>query len=153
MWVDVVGEIKRRFLRKPTTGLPASQPALVFQQGDGCGGTGLTLTPANGNYSSLFIWLHGLGDTPFSWYGKLLIFPYNFIFPSDYTGTMAQFAIRSMPDTKFVLPLAPTRKITVYHGTSMQAWYDIFGLDDKCAQDRERIAESTVCRSFYIIFD
>ncbi|EGB04217.1 hypothetical protein AURANDRAFT_32841 [Aureococcus anophagefferens] len=126
MWVDVVGEIKRRFLRKPTTGLPASQPALVFQQGDGCGGTGLTLTPANGNYSSLFIWLHGLGDTPFSWYG-----------------TMAQFAIRSMPDTKFVLPLAPTRKITVYHGTSMQAWYDIFGLDDKCAQDRERIAEST----------
>ena len=60
------------------------------------------------------------------------------------TGTMAQFAIRSMPDTKFVLPLAPTRKITVYHGTSMHAWYDIFGLDDKCAQDRERIAESTV---------
>ena len=57
---------------------------------------------------------------------------------------MAQFAIRSMPDTKFVLPLAPTRKITVYHGTSMHAWYDIFGLDDKCAQDRERIAESTV---------
>lgn len=70
---------------------------------------------------------------------------------------MAQFAIRSMPDTKFVLPLAPTRKITVYHGTSMHAWYDIFGLDDKCAQDRARINESMVCSSiphpaFYIIY-
>lgn len=57
---------------------------------------------------------------------------------------MAQFAIRSLPDTRFVLPLAPTRNITVYHGTQMHAWYDIFGLDDKSIQDRARIEESTV---------
>ena len=69
MWVDVVGEIKRRFARQEPIAR-ITQPGLVFLQGDGCGGSGLTLTPANGNYSSLFIWLHGLGDTPFSWYGK-----------------------------------------------------------------------------------
>ena len=64
---------------------------------------------------------------------------------------MAQFAIRSMQDTRFVLPLAPTRKITVYHGTQMHAWYDIFGLDDKSVQDRTRIEESTV--SCGLVFD
>ena len=34
------------------------------------------------------------------------------------------------------------RKITVYHGISMNAWYDIFGLDETSAQDRANILES-----------
>ena len=72
MWVDVIGEIQRRFVGKPAMCSRIMQSALMFQQGDGCGGNGLTLTPANGSYSSLFVWLHGLGDTPFSWYGRQL---------------------------------------------------------------------------------
>lgn len=74
MWVDVVGEIKRRYATPMPMyeQLQAGKSGLVFHQGDGSGGSGLTLTPANGNYSSLFVWLHGLGDTPFSWYGAYI---------------------------------------------------------------------------------
>ena len=73
MWVDVIGEIKRRYAQcapqNSRLQALARNGGLVFSQGDGSGGSGLTLSPSDGEYSSLFVWLHGLGDTPFSWYG------------------------------------------------------------------------------------
>lgn len=44
--------------------------------------------------------------------------------------------------TKFILPHAPKRKVTLNRGYSMPAWYDIFELHEGAKQDKEGILES-----------
>lgn len=38
--------------------------------------------------------------------------------------------------TKFILPTAPVRPISLNGGMSMPGWSDIYGLDDRAAEDR-----------------
>ena len=48
-------------------GAVAAGGGIVFEQGDGHGGDGLTIRPVGRPYTSVVVWLHGLGDTPYSW--------------------------------------------------------------------------------------
>jgi predicted esterase len=84
--------------------------------GDGHGGRGIIFTPKSGSYSNVVYWFHGLGDTAEGW--------------SD---MMPQLGI---DNTKFVLPTAPTRPISLNGGYPMPGWSDIYGLDETSAEDQ-----------------
>lgn len=57
--------------------------------------------------------MHGLGDTAAGWIDA------------------AQFWQRTMPDTRFVLPTAPSIPVTLNGGYVMPAWYDLQGLSER----------------------
>jgi lysophospholipase II len=52
-----------------------------------------------------------------------------------------QLAVQ-LPYVKFVLPTAPTRRVTLNMGMSMPAWYDIIGIDERSNESCEGIDES-----------
>ncbi len=47
-----------------------------------------------------------------------------------------------IPRTRFVLPHAPRRPVTINNGYSMPAWYDLYGLDAASPQDKTGIEQS-----------
>jgi phospholipase/carboxylesterase len=47
-----------------------------------------------------------------------------------------------LPLTRFILPHAPVRAVTLNNGYHMPAWYDIFGLDAGSKQDQPGIEQS-----------
>ena len=73
--------------------------------------------------STCFI-LHGLGDSGHGW--------------SD----VAKILSTSLPSTKFILPHAPNKRVTLNGGFSMPAWYDIYGLSADSPQDETGILQS-----------
>jgi hypothetical protein len=84
--------------------LPALLDILIVKdmksvRSDGHGGRGVTYTPTNGSYSNVVIWMHGLGDTADGW-----------------ASLMPSLGIH---DTKFVLPTATNRPISINGGMPM----------------------------------
>jgi len=64
---------------------------------------------------STVIWLHGLGADGY-----------------DFEPMVKEL---NLPSTRFILPHAPLRPITINNGYSMRGWYDLFGLDAGSPQD------------------
>jgi predicted esterase len=89
---------------------------------DGIGGRGISFVPTSGTYSNVVIWLHGLGDTADGW-----------------ASMMPSLGIN---DTKFILPTANSRGISLNGGMAMPGWSDIYGLDMNSREDAEGFAES-----------
>ena len=76
--------------------------------GDGMGGKGVIWIPQNG-YENVCIFFHGLGDTALGW---------AVVMPS-----------LTIEKTKFILPTATPRSVSLNNGLNMNAWSDIQGLD------------------------
>jgi lysophospholipase-2 len=91
------------------------------RSGDGT----IILTPSDESaHSATVIICHGLGDT------------------SDGFVDVAAHLSSAMPHAKFVLPTAPTRKVTMNMGMEMSSWYDIVGLDRRSNEMCDGIEES-----------
>lgn len=70
------------------------------------------------------IWLHGLGADR-----------YDFM-------PVAEALQRVLPSTRFVLPQAPTRAVTINGGYAMPSWYDILAMSPARAINREQLEAS-----------
>lgn len=70
------------------------------------------------------IWLHGLGADR-----------YDFL-------PVAEALQETLLSTRFVLPQAPTRAVTVNGGYEMPSWYDILAISPARAISREQLDES-----------
>lgn len=68
------------------------------------------------------IWLHGLGADGF-----------------DFEPVVKML---NLPHIHFILPHAPYKKITMYNGYEMRAWYDLYGLSKDSPQDATGIDAS-----------
>ncbi|AZC35464.1 alpha/beta hydrolase [Pseudomonas chlororaphis] len=75
------------------------------------------------------IWLHGLGADR-----------YDFL-------PVAEALQESLLTTRFVLPQAPTRAVTINGGYAMPSWYDILAMSPARAINREQLEESAKCLS------
>jgi phospholipase/carboxylesterase len=71
------------------------------------------------------IWLHGLGADG-----------------HDFAPIVPDLVAPEWPALRFVFPHAPVRPVTINGGTSMRAWYDIYGFDRAARQDEAGIRES-----------
>lgn len=72
------------------------------------------------------IWLHGLGADR-----------YDFL-------PVAEALQQILPSTRFVLPQAPTRAVTINGGYAMPSWYDILAMSPARAINREQLEHSTL---------
>jgi phospholipase/carboxylesterase len=70
------------------------------------------------------IWLHGLGADR-----------YDFL-------PVAEMLQERLPSTRFVLPQAPTRPVTINGGWSMPSWYDILAMSPARAINQTQLEES-----------
>lgn len=73
------------------------------------------------------IWLHGLGADR-----------YDFL-------PVAEALQESLLSTRFVLPQAPTRPVTINGGYAMPSWYDIKAMSPARAIDRDELEASADC--------
>jgi len=73
----------------------------------------------NSNIDASVIWMHGLGADG-----------------HDFEPVIAELNI---PNTRFILPHAPHRAVSINNGYEMRAWYDIFGLEINSQQDEAGI--------------
>lgn len=71
---------------------------------------------------SSVIWLHGLGADG-----------------HDFEPVVQEL---NLPSTRFILPHAPARPITINNGYSMPGWYDLYGLEAGSPQDESGICET-----------
>lgn len=71
------------------------------------------------------IWLHGLGADR-----------YDFL-------PVAEMLQEKLLSTRFVLPQAPTRAVTINGGYAMPSWYDILAMSPARAISREQLEESS----------
>jgi len=101
----------------------ASSQDFIASSGDGNGGDGVVIMPSNGKHDSVVIFMHGLGDTAMGW-----------------ASSMPELGLTT---TKFVLPTAEERPISLNGGSSMPGWFDIFGLDQDSREDEAGFSEST----------
>lgn len=76
-----------------------SQLNMQTIRNDGIGGRGMIFVPSSGSYSNVIIWMHGLGDTADGW-----------------ASMMPSLGIN---DTKFILPTAKSRGISINGGSPM----------------------------------
>lgn len=83
----------------------------------------MILQPPHATDSSV-IWLHGLGADR-----------YDFL-------PVAEALQERLPGTRFVLPQAPTRPVTINGGWSMPSWYDILAMSPARAIDQAQLEES-----------
>lgn len=72
------------------------------------------------------IWLHGLGADR-----------YDFL-------PVAEALQDILPTTRFVLPQAPTRAVTINAGYAMPSWYDILAMSPARAINREQLESSAL---------
>lgn len=82
------------------------------------------LIEPTGVADACIIWLHGLGADR-----------YDFL-------PVAEALQQSLPTTRFVLPQAPTRPVTINGGWSMPSWYDILAMSPARAINREQLEAS-----------
>jgi phospholipase/carboxylesterase len=75
-----------------------------------------------GTINSSVIWLHGLGADGY-----------------DFEPVVREL---NLPNTRFILPHASHRPITINNGYVMRAWYDLFGLGSTSKQDEEGIRQT-----------
>jgi lysophospholipase-2 len=91
------------------------------RQGDGT----IIVSPTNESLQSgTIIICHGLGDTA-----------------EGFVDVAEQFS-SALPHIKFILPTAPTQKVTMNMGMAMPSWYDIVGLDKRSNEYCNGIEES-----------
>jgi len=83
----------------------------------------LILEPAQAT-DSCVIWLHGLGADRYDF------------------EPVAQMLQQQLPTTRFVLPQAPRRPVTINGGWSMPSWYDILAMSPARAIDKEQMETS-----------
>mmetsp|Transcript_7026 Transcript_7026/g.10656 ORF Transcript_7026/g.10656 Transcript_7026/m.10656 type:complete len:315 (-) Transcript_7026:578-1522(-) len=85
----------------------------------------ITVSPKNeGDQSALVVISHGLGDT------------------AEGFVDVAENLATAMPHVKFILPTAPTQKVTMNMGMAMPSWYDITGLDERSNENCAGIENS-----------
>lgn len=72
------------------------------------------------------IWLHGLGADRYDF------------------EPVAQLLQNSLPTTRFVLPQAPTRPVTLNGGYAMPSWYDILALEPARAINNQELETSSL---------
>ncbi|KAL7434922.1 hypothetical protein ACHAXH_006036 [Discostella pseudostelligera] len=83
---------------------------VTTRQGDGT----ILVTPRNeADQSASIIICHGLGDT------------------AEGFVDVAEQLSSQLPYAKFILPTAPTQRVTMNMGMAMPSWYDIVGLDKR----------------------
>lgn len=70
------------------------------------------------------IWLHGLGADRYDFQ------------------PVAELLQQRLPSTRFVLPQAPTRPVTINGGWSMPSWYDILAMSPARAIDQGQLEQS-----------
>ncbi|MEW6176198.1 MAG: alpha/beta hydrolase [Pseudomonadota bacterium] len=85
--------------------------------------TPLILEPSN-SADACVIWLHGLGADR-----------YDFL-------PVAEALQQRLLSTRFVLPQAPTRPVTINGGWSMPSWYDILAMSPARAINRDQLEAS-----------
>lgn len=83
----------------------------------------LIIEPANAP-DSCVIWLHGLGADR-----------YDFL-------PVAELLQQRLVNTRFVLPQAPTRAVTINGGWAMPSWYDIMAMSPARAIDQDQLEQS-----------
>ncbi len=83
----------------------------------------LILEP-NQRADACVIWLHGLGADRYDFQ------------------PVAEALQQYLPSTRFVLPQAPTRPVTINGGWSMPSWYDITALTAKRAINQDELEHS-----------
>jgi len=86
--------------------------------------TPLVLESTHSTADSCVIWLHGLGASR-----------------HDFE-PVAELLQRTLANTRFVLPQAPTRPVTINGGWAMPSWYDILAMNPARAIDRAQLEES-----------
>ncbi|WP_442963797.1 alpha/beta hydrolase [Pseudomonas sp. EpS/L25] len=84
----------------------------------------LVLESAAGSADSCVIWLHGLGASR-----------------HDFE-PVAELLQQTLKRTRFILPQAPTRPVTINGGWAMPSWYDILAMNPARAIDRAQLEES-----------
>ena len=82
------------------------------------------LMPVAGDYTFVVIWLHGLGDTPDAWAQRM---------PS-----------LGLSRTKFILPEARLRPVSMYHRRNLHAWCDVVAMDPDAPEDKIGLEESAL---------
>lgn len=83
----------------------------------------LILDPTQ-NADACVIWLHGLGADRYDFQ------------------PVAEALQQRLPSTRFVLPQAPTRAVTINGGWAMPSWYDILAMSPARAINREQLETS-----------
>ena len=73
---------------------------------------------------SCVIWLHGLGADRYDF------------------EPVAKMLQQQLPATRFVLPQAPTRPVTINGGWAMPSWYDILAMSPARAIDKDQMETS-----------
>lgn len=91
-------------------------------------GTGIIQPKAGRKHTATVLFMHGLGDTAMGWMDAM-----HFLYE--------RLAQEGHP-TRFVLPTAKTRRITINGGMKMPGWYDITGLDERAKEDFDGIEQS-----------
>jgi predicted esterase len=89
---------------------------------DGVVGKGIVHEPRSGDYRNVVIWMHGLGDTADGW-----------------ASLMPELGLEH---TKFILPTAPKRPISLKDGAEMNGWSDIYSLSSSDREDEIGFIES-----------
>ncbi|KTT64955.1 carboxylesterase [Pseudomonas oryzihabitans] len=84
----------------------------------------LVLESTSATADSCVIWLHGLGASR-----------------HDFE-PVAELLQQTLKHTRFVLPQAPTRPVTINGGWAMPSWYDILAMNPARAIDRAQLEES-----------
>ena len=108
---------------------------LKHSTGDGIGGAGIILTPTSGIYSRVIVWCHGLGDSAPRWAEQISL---------EWESML--------PHTKFILPIAPTRPLSLNNGyirsdlcagcPEKSGWFDLFALEEYANEDVAGIEEA-----------
>lgn len=75
---------------------------------------------------SVIIWLHGLGASQ-----------------EDFLPVAEILQARVLPKTRFILPQAPVRPVTLNHGFQMPSWYDIIALTSPREIKQSELDESS----------
>ncbi len=77
------------------------------------------------NPDATIVWLHGLGADGY-----------------DFKPIVKQLNLPADISVRFVFPHAPVQPVTINNGVSMNAWYDIYGLDLEADEDEMGIYDS-----------
>ncbi|MBB3104060.1 alpha/beta hydrolase [Azomonas macrocytogenes] len=82
------------------------------------------LVEPNHDADSCVIWLHGLGADRYDFQ------------------PVAQMLQKGLPNTRFILPQAPTQPVSINGGWPMPSWYDIIALSPARAINEEQLEQS-----------
>lgn len=97
--------------------------SLTETTGKGAEADCVVLLPRDKAYQNVVLFMHGLGDTAAGW-----------------SQAMPQLGLAK---TKFILPTAPIRPITMAQGYAMNGWSDIFAIAPGTREDEDGFNAST----------